>query len=174
MSLTHPAPTVALSNDVRCTEHGRGYLLTLLPHEHPHTYNSELAAPAPVPITGIVRRAGELHDRECRNDFLSTPGCGCRAQDNKVRPITTDAKLAWRMVDLNALAEAAGPLMPLAGFDASPPPTVAGVRRPDGLFAGVGDLGRRQRYGARPGAGARVRSPGAPTCSARRRCGRRP
>lgn len=33
------------------------YLLTLLLHQHPNTYSEELAAPAPVAVPGIVRRA---------------------------------------------------------------------------------------------------------------------
>lgn len=33
------------------------YLLTLVLHQHPNTYSEELAAPAPVPVPRIVRRA---------------------------------------------------------------------------------------------------------------------
>jgi len=33
------------------------YLLTLLLHHHPHNYSDEIAAPAPAPVPGLVRRA---------------------------------------------------------------------------------------------------------------------
>jgi AraC-like DNA-binding protein len=36
------------------------FLLTMLLHQHPHTYSDEIAKPAPVPIAGLVRRAERL------------------------------------------------------------------------------------------------------------------
>lgn len=48
------------------------YLLTLLLHQHPNMYSAELAAPAPVPIPGIVRRAESYMTEHAATD-LSIP-----------------------------------------------------------------------------------------------------
>jgi AraC-like DNA-binding protein len=48
------------------------YLLTLLLHQHPHTYSAELAAPAAVPVPGIVRRAESYMTENAATD-LSIP-----------------------------------------------------------------------------------------------------
>jgi AraC-like DNA-binding protein len=48
------------------------YLLTLLLHQHPHTYSADLAAPATAPVPGIVRRAESYLTEHAATD-LSIP-----------------------------------------------------------------------------------------------------
>jgi AraC-like DNA-binding protein len=48
------------------------YLLTLLLHQHPHNYSTELVAPAPVPIPRVVRRA-ESHMTDNAGTAISIP-----------------------------------------------------------------------------------------------------
>jgi transcriptional regulator GlxA family with amidase domain len=45
------------------------YLLTLLLHQHPHTYSAELAAPASAPVPGIVRRAESYMTENAATNF---------------------------------------------------------------------------------------------------------